>query len=124
MTKDMAPADLLIPLDVPPSDARLADDTLQGADTVVLRLRSMPVANLPEHLDVGGVRIDFMTGPRAGAAHGYPRERRGSPARPSAGASPARCSPPSSHREPGDGGHGHHAGARSARRQRMIGRTG
>jgi hypothetical protein len=65
MPNELGPADLLIPLDVPPLDARLADDALKHADAVVYRLglRSMPVMNLPERLDIGGVRVDVVDGP-------------------------------------------------------------
>jgi nucleotide-binding universal stress UspA family protein len=65
MPNDLAPADLLIPLDVPPSDARMADDALEHADAVVYRLglRSMPVSNLPQRLYIGGVRVDVVDGP-------------------------------------------------------------
>ena len=65
MDHDPSPADLLIPLDVPPRDAANAVDALERADSVVYRLglRAMPVLNLPDHLDVGGVRADVVRGP-------------------------------------------------------------
>jgi hypothetical protein len=65
MPNDLGSADLLIPLDVPPLDARLADDALEHADAVIYRLglRSMPVMNLPERLDIGDVRVDVVNGP-------------------------------------------------------------
>jgi hypothetical protein len=65
MPSELSPADLLIPLDVPPSDARDAGDVLDEADAVIYRLglRSMLVLNLPDRLDVGGVRVDVVDGP-------------------------------------------------------------
>lgn len=65
MAHDLSPADLLIPLDVPPRDAAKADDALARADSVVYRLglHAMPVLNLPDHLDVGGIRVDVVRGP-------------------------------------------------------------
>lgn len=65
MGHELPSADLLIPLDVAPRDARDAADTLARADAVVYRLglRAMPVRGLPERLDVGGVRIDVVDGP-------------------------------------------------------------
>jgi hypothetical protein len=65
MSIDRSTADLLIPLDVEPRDARESDDAVSRADTVVYRLglRAQPVLNLPDHLDVGGVQVDFVRGP-------------------------------------------------------------
>lgn len=65
MAQDLAPADLLIPLDSAPRDAVEADDPLERADAVVYRigLRAMPVLNLPDRLDVGAVRVDLVRGP-------------------------------------------------------------
>lgn len=65
MSDDLAPADLLIPLDTAPRDVRVAEDALQRADAVVYRLglRSMPVQNLPACFKVGGVRVDVVDGP-------------------------------------------------------------
>lgn len=65
MNDALTPADLLIPLDTAPQDARSADDALTRADAVVYRLglQSMPVHNLPERLDIGGIRVDIVRGP-------------------------------------------------------------
>lgn len=62
MTNRPFPPDLLIPLDVPPRDA---DDALERADSVIYRLglHAMPVLNLPDRLDIGGVRVDVCRGP-------------------------------------------------------------
>lgn len=58
-------AGLLIPLDRSPEDVRLDTAALDPADAVVYRLglRSMPVLDLPERLDVGGVLAEVVDGP-------------------------------------------------------------
>lgn len=75
-------ADLLVPGDTTPMNARVGGPELGGADAVVYRLglRSMPILNLPERLDIGGVRAEFVNGPVL-AQFTHVRQRPGVPIR-------------------------------------------
>jgi hypothetical protein len=75
-------AHLLTPLDTTPMDARMGAAALKNGDTVVYRmgLRSMPVLNLPDRLDVGGVRAELVDGPVL-AQFTHVRQRPGLPIR-------------------------------------------